>query len=631
MASGGHHDDDAAPTPASASGARPAKVPSEKELARKIRKRELDRRAQRHARERTRNRITELEALVKELSKDDSTRLSACMEQLAVVTSERDRLLDAFKSIHQTIRDHVPPTSTLPSLPSSRPSPPGGTRGRTATAGAKLLPSPAPPPRSLPDSRDGIRDPTMPTGLPAHSYASPVGLLLPRTPSSSSAVFDAHTYHGSVPNGLSGTSLPATSVDAPSSTSESQDFVEELDDDNNNNNNNNHDDDDDNHYYNQDDDHDGDDSDGDGDDGDEAHGDPRVIVPPPATPCDCATAARTPAGSAPSKVSVWRAVNQVLAKRCRISKRGAHAAATDADEDDEDDEDVPVRAILEGWQAAAAAAAAKSRPLSGLWKKLRRVDELCFQACPPTERLAILRMMHRLLQYHSDPTPDRHAKVPTWYLKRPSQAIPHSYAIDFFVWPGVRERFVFSQHHYCNNQFWELFGPNLHLLWPFEFRDAYKKSVATGRYRISPEFERRIADINAWTMGGDFFARFPELVADIPPFQSVLRSLSPPPPPTMPPFAASPMPPPPQQASLSRLKERGERLLLLEQQASASASAADEDQSTTQQGMDCTHAMQAFAPGLYSMAPGLGFMDEFIPQSFDANGAGSYGPIPGYF
>ncbi|CCF45185.1 hypothetical protein CH063_14347, partial [Colletotrichum higginsianum] len=483
MAPGGHHDDDA-PTPASASSAPPAKVPSEKELARKIRKRELDRRAQRQARERTRNRIAELEALVKELRKDDSTRLSACMEQLAAVTCERDRLLNAFKSIDQTIRNHVP----------SRLSPQGtGTR----TTAAKL-PSPAPPPRSLPDPRDVIRDPML-TGLPAHSYAAPIGLL-PQTPSSSS-LFDAYAYHGSgqglvgsVPNGLSATRLHASSVDAPSSTSDSQDFVEELDDNDDN-------------------------DDGDDGDGDEAHDDPRVIVPPPATPCDCGTV-RTPTGSSPPKVNVWRAVNQVLAKRCRISRR-AHAA------EDADDEDIPVRAILEGWEAAA-----ESRPLSRLWKKLRRVDELCFQVCPPTERLAILRMMHLLLQYHSDPTPDRHAKLPTWFLKR------------YLSRDGHRKQYL------TPTQSTSSFGPasgsvlslvstttattssgtssarTCTLLWPFEFRDAYKKSVVTGQYQISPMFEQRIADINAWTMGGDFFARFPELVADIPSFQSVLRSLS---------------------------------------------------------------------------------------------------------
>ncbi|OHW96992.1 bZIP transcription factor [Colletotrichum incanum] len=537
MASNGQND-----TPTPASGDPPAKVPSEKELARKIRKRELDRRAQRQARERTRNRIAELEAQVKELRKDDSTRLSACMEQLAAVTRERDRLVETFKSIEQTIRDHVLPSRPIPA--------------------AQRL-SPAAPTRSLPSPRDAML-----TGLPAHSYAAQIGLL-PETPSAvhahashGSGCGNGHGVVGTVPNVFSASSMHAPSVHAPSSTSDSQDFIEELEDD----------------------------------DGDEDHDDPSVIVPPPESPCDCVTV-RTPAGPAPPRVNVWRAVNQVLAKKCHISKE-AHVA------EDASDEDIPVRALLEGWDAVA-----KSRPLSKLWKKLRRVDELCFQSCPPTERLAILRTMHLLLQYHSDPTPNRCAKLPTWYLKRPSQAMPHSYAIDFFVWPGVRERFVFGQHHYCNNQFWELFGPNLHVLWPFEFRDAYKKSVVTGQYQISPIFEQRIMDINAWTMGNGFFDRFPELIADIPSFQSIGQSLAP----------AVTSPPMPQQASLSQLKEREERLLLDQ--------AAHEQ--STQDVMDCTQAMQVFSPDLYSMTSSA-FMNEFTPQSFDTNGA-SYGPLPGYF
>ncbi|GKT40346.1 uncharacterized protein ColSpa_00527 [Colletotrichum spaethianum] len=521
MASSGQND---SPTPAS--GDPPAKIPSEKELARKIRKRELDRRAQRQARERTRNRIAELEAQVKELRKDDSTRLSACMEQLAATTRERDRLLDTFKSIEQTIRDHVLP---------SRPTP----------AAQKL--SPPAPPRSLPSSQD-----TMLTGLPAHSYEAPIGLL-PQIPS----IVDANAFYGSgcdnghgvigtAPNGVSASSVHAPSVHAPSSTSDSQDLVEELEDD----------------------------------DRDENHDDPNVIVPPPESPCDCVTV-RTPAGPALPRVNVWRAVNQVLAKKCRIS-REAHVT------EDANDEDIPVRALLEGWDAVAT-----SRPLSKLWKKLRRVDKLCFQTCPPTERLAILRTMHLLLQYHSDPTPERHSKLPKWYLKR----------------PGLRERFVFGQHHYCNNQFWELFGPNFHMLWPFEFRDAYKKSVVTGKYQISSMFEERIMDINAWTMGHQFFDRFPELIADIPTFQSIGQSLTP----------AVTSPPMSQQASLSQLKEREEHLLL-EQAA---------EKQSSQDVIDCTQAMQVFPPGLYSMAPSE-FMNEFTSHGFDANGA-SYGPLPGYF
>ncbi|KAK1979041.1 hypothetical protein LZ30DRAFT_597771 [Colletotrichum cereale] len=524
-------------TPTPASSGPPAKVPSAKELARKIRKRELDRRAQRQARERTRNRIAELEAQVTELRKDDSTRLSVCMEQLATITRERDRLVDAFKSIEQTIRSHA-----LPSRQNLAPKPLSPTR----------------PSRPLLNSPDAT--------LMVHSYSAPINLQ-PGTPS----VGDAHPCHGSscsnelgvvgaMPNEFS-----ASSVHAPSSASDSQDFVEELEDD-------------------------------DDDDGDEAYDDGSVILPPPELPCDCAVA-RTPAGPAPPKPNVWRAVNQILAKGCHASKETRVA-------EDADDEDVPVRALLEGWDAVA-----KSRPLSKLWKKLRRVDELMFMSCPLTERLAVLRIMHLLLKYHSEPTPERYAKLPTWYLKRPSQTIPHSYAIDFFVWPGLRERFVFGQHHYCNNRFWKLFTSNLHILWPFEFRDAYRTCLVTGQYQVSPTFEQRITNINAWTMGHDFFARFPELTADMPRFHFIGQALTP----------VSTSPPMPQQTSLSQLKEREEQLLL--------EHAAEEG--STQDVMDCTQVMQVFPPGLYSMAPPA-FMAEYTPESFDTDGV-SFGSLPGYF
>lgn len=98
----------------------------------------------------------------------------------------------------------------------------------------------------------------------------------------------------------------------------------------------------------------------------------------------------------------------------------------------------------------------------------------------------------------------------------PSQTMAHSYAIDFFAWPGIRERFVFSQHRYCSNVFWYLFNSGLHVLWPYEFRDCYFRNVTTGQYGISAPFNKRLYDINAWTMGDDMFKQWPELCSDFP-------------------------------------------------------------------------------------------------------------------
>ena len=101
-------------------------------------------------------------------------------------------------------------------------------------------------------------------------------------------------------------------------------------------------------------------------------------------------------------------------------------------------------------------------------------------------------------------------------MLRPSQTLAHSYAIDFFAWPGVRERFVFAQHRYCSNSFWHLFCRSFHLLWPYEFRDTYTYNTITQEYKISSGFEERMQDINTWTMSRDIFERWPEFYSDFP-------------------------------------------------------------------------------------------------------------------
>ncbi|KAK1954597.1 hypothetical protein LY78DRAFT_648927 [Colletotrichum sublineola] len=517
------------PTPPSD---QPGKVLSEKELARKIRKRELDRRAQRQSRARTRNRLAELEAQVKELRKDDSTRLSTCMEHLATITRERDSLIDAFKAIEQAISNHVLPIRQTPRA---------------------SLPFPTGQSRSLSDPRvEMLTRPTL------HSCSTPISLP-PETPSATGA----HIFHGSSCGdefGLVGT-MPNefSAFSAPISTPDSQDFIKELEDD----------------------------------DEDEDPDNVSFIVPPSESPCECAVTP-TLAGSAPSKANIWRTINQVLTKRHHVPKEAQ------ADET-ADDEDVPVRVLLEGWDVVA-----KSRPLSKLWKKLRRIDEMVFFNCPLTVRLAVLLVMHVLLKYDSYPTPEQYAKVPAWFLRRPSQKIPHSYGIDFIVWPGLRERFVFGQHAYCKNQFWELLAHYLHVLWPFEFRDTYRKSVVTGQYQISPMFEQRVMDINAWTMDRDFIEQFPELIADMPVFQSVGQSLT-------------PVPTSSQQAYLLQLKKRKKQPPV--EQAT--------EEEPIQDDMGCTQPMQMFPGSLYSMAPPV-FMTDYTPQGFDTNGI-SYGSTPEYY
>ncbi|KAK5094059.1 hypothetical protein LTR70_005501 [Exophiala xenobiotica] len=184
-------------------------------------------------------------------------------------------------------------------------------------------------------------------------------------------------------------------------------------------------------------------------------------------------------------------------------------------------DDVPVRAIVEGWDAAE-----KDGHMHPAWRLLRGIDQIIFSSCEPRERLAIVTVMGLLLQAHLNPTTEQHKKLPAFYVRRPSQDLLHSYATEYFAWPGLRERFVFSEHRYCSNTFWRLFCSSLRVQWPYEFRDCYTRNVETGLYQVSPMFHERINDIRYWSMGRDFLERYPELYSDIPAWNHVPASIA---------------------------------------------------------------------------------------------------------
>ncbi|KAG5760954.1 hypothetical protein H9Q72_010939 [Fusarium xylarioides] len=208
---------------------------------------------------------------------------------------------------------------------------------------------------------------------------------------------------------------------------------------------------------------------------------------------DCSSPTSCASGYHDVKPNIWRAINEVLVKPTKLSAEEIAIEEYNA-------EDIPVRAMIEGWDSIE-----RAGKMTPTWRKLRRADELCFTNCADTERLAAMRICHLLIT--------------------PSQALPHSYGIDFFVWPGLRERLIFSQHQYCNNSFWELLQTNLKILWTDTFQDTFYHNAHTGKYHISPLFEQRIRDINAWTTSTDFFQHFPELSEDIPAYMGIPASM----------------------------------------------------------------------------------------------------------
>ncbi|EEU39039.1 uncharacterized protein NECHADRAFT_81644 [Fusarium vanettenii 77-13-4] len=404
---------------------------------RRLKKRELDRKAQRMARERTKNRITHLEAVVAHLKQGDTdSRILSLMNHLSQVTSERDKLLSAMESLSFVIRSHIQDAT-------------GGADRDVSSSAVEDIPA-----------------------LPAQNHDAAETVSFPDTQAPS--IPPADTFMDLLDPQLwldSELGLPASGTGL-----------------------------------------------GNGDISDDFSGDPyssqeMVLVPtlldtlpwdmspredvivPPSTPeCSCATSEDT---------NLWRAANEALTRSCWDTRQ-------EPTMENSNGEDVVIRAITEGWESV------ESRGIMiESWYGLRKVDDMFWHKCQPTERLAILILISWMIEHSRGHSSKRQASLPRWLRARPSQTLPHSRAIDFFAWPGLRERFVFFQHQYCANLFWYLFLSNFKILWPFDFRDTYMQNSETGQFHLSPHFKQCMGDLSSWTIGQGFFEQFPELYADI--------------------------------------------------------------------------------------------------------------------
>ncbi|KAK9786222.1 putative Transporter [Seiridium cardinale] len=322
--------------------------------ARRLKKREQDRLAQRAARGRTKQRISELEATVAELSHAGPGQSTGRLrEQLATVTKEKNGLVQTLNAIQNLIQARCSGDSVLHDDSSHHaPRPPSAPLSGPSIGLSNAVDGSA-------SNESAIDDNGYPT-LPTTELLSPTSPIL--DVASQAAMMMPVALLGDI------------------------DITGQL------------------------------------------SGEPRV--PSPGT-CDCSYSDPIDTGNNSSQPrSLWRSSNDFLKGSRKVPSNELTQADQQAD-------DIPVRVLLEGWDAIA-----KSGQLSPLWAKLREIDELQFSNCGDVERLAILRMMHSLLKFHVEPTLDHCTNLPQWYLELPSQGLPHSYATDFFVCRRIDRRLL---------------------------------------------------------------------------------------------------------------------------------------------------------------------------------------------
>ncbi|RMD42266.1 hypothetical protein DV735_g2890, partial [Chaetothyriales sp. CBS 134920] len=414
--------------------------------ARRLKKREIDRRCQRQARERTKSRIAYLEGLVESLRQSDGDdRSVALLKRIDDTEKERDALAQALRDVQKAISGYRPvdgkvePGDNSPLLKYIQQAPPD---------------TPPPPPHRYAITSTPYSHPGNMSSAMTAPQAMPMPTTTPPIPTGSLATNAAR--------------LPARAPALPVSASHIAPTGAVL-----------------------------------------GSSPESAVAAPCQNTCDCCWDDPEKPAS-PAAYSHWQySCNTLLGV---VQSPGASTTP----ENDLLAEDIPVRVVLEGWDAVEQQV---GLPMS--WDALRKIDKRIFDGCTQVTRLAVLVIMHILLRYHSDPSPERYAKIPSWYLARPStQSLQHSYAVNYIPWPGMRERFVFFQHSYCSNFFWKLMPSNVSVNWPYDLRDCFIQRWDSGTFEISPLFRECITNINNWQLGLEVFERYPELRADVPLLQS---------------------------------------------------------------------------------------------------------------
>lgn len=316
---------------------------------RQLKKRELDRKAQRQARERTKNRIAHLEALVAHLKNQSAdSRVQSLMEHLSQVTKERDHLIGVLESMSSSLLGHLESAKRGPSLadmqgtlvgPEAGEAQPGLENVQDAEnseSGQDILPQPSPSrfTHPLPLRIDG-------------SSASPNSRVwlepVPPNPgfASSQGLLD-HDSHE-----MSFSTWVESIFDGAGPTQE-------------------------------------------------------ITIPTPPF-----TAQAGSSGESVSTFSFWEAAEEVLIT-CIDSPRpdsGVEEAVRD---------DTAIRAVVDGWDEVE-----RAGQMTETWCKLRQLDEVGWNKCQPTERLAFLRIMHIMITNQAEASSEGQSDaVPIWMQTR---------------------------------------------------------------------------------------------------------------------------------------------------------------------------------------------------------------------
>lgn len=164
----------------------------------------------------------------------------------------------------------------------------------------------------------------------------------------------------------------------------------------------------------------------------------------------------------------------------------------------EDDDDLLIRYLVNGWDAAAG----KHR-LDTVWQFLRMFDQYVYEPMKKVERLVALRALRNMLLHKIQPTNQPVREIPPFFAPTALQRRrKHCSLADYFAWPVVRDYFVRNQDELRSapQSAHTAFARHFRFDWPYDFRDAYTMSKASGRFGLSREFDCHFNRLQCWQL-----------------------------------------------------------------------------------------------------------------------------------
>ncbi|KAH7371114.1 hypothetical protein BKA66DRAFT_573072 [Pyrenochaeta sp. MPI-SDFR-AT-0127] len=137
-----------------------------------------------------------------------------------------------------------------------------------------------------------------------------------------------------------------------------------------------------------------------------------------------------------------------------------------------------------------------------------------FPHVPQTEKLAFFYVMHKTMRWQISTTREDYAAMPAWLRPTVTQiAVPHAAWIDNIPWPGVRDILIENPSEYPFEPFSKYYSQNVTVNWQFDGLDTI--ADISGEAVLHSIFEKHIRNIHNWTVASEFHSRFPDMTSAI--------------------------------------------------------------------------------------------------------------------